>query len=253
MQSINSMAGKVAIVTGASSGIGRATAVTFGKTGASVVVVARRADKGEESVHLVKEAGGEAVFIQADVTKASDIEAMVQKTVETYGRLDYAFNNAGSGTSGKIADLSEADWDFEINANLKSVWLSMKYEIPIMQQSGGGAIVNTSSQGALLGVANYGAYGAAKAGVIALSRAAAAEYSADRIRINTVSPGAVKTDLWAEAPPEMLDQVAAGIPLQRIGVPEDIAEAVVWLCSDGAAFVTGHNLVVDGGFTAVQK
>ncbi|MBW4660665.1 MAG: glucose 1-dehydrogenase [Drouetiella hepatica Uher 2000/2452] len=247
------MAGKVAIVTGASSGIGRATAIAFGKAGARVVVVARRADKGEESVHLVQEAGGEAIFVQADVTKAADIEAMVQKTIETYGRLDYAFNNAGSGTSGKIADLSETDWDFEINANLKSVWLSMKYEIPVMQQSGGGAIVNISSQGALLGVANYGAYGAAKAGVIALSRAAAAEYSADRIRINTVSPGAVKTDLWAEAPPEMLDQVAAGIPLQRIGMPADIAEAVVWLCSDGAAFITGHNLIIDGGFTAVQK
>ncbi len=250
---MSSMAGKVAIVTGASSGIGRATAIAFGKAGARVVVVARRADKGEESVHLVQEAGGEAIFVQADVTKAADIEAMVQKTIETYGRLDYAFNNAGSGTSGKIADLSETDWDFEINANLKSVWLSMKYEIPVMQQSGGGAIVNISSQGALLGVANYGAYGAAKAGVIALSRAAAAEYSADRIRINTVSPGAVKTDLWAEAPPEMLDQVAAGIPLQRIGMPADIAEAVVWLCSDGAAFITGHNLIIDGGFTAVQK
>jgi NAD(P)-dependent dehydrogenase (short-subunit alcohol dehydrogenase family) len=250
---MSSMSGKVAIVTGASSGIGRATAIAFGKAGAKVVVVARRTDKGEETVQLVKEAGGEAVFVQADVTKASDIEGMVKKTVETYGRLDYAFNNAGSGTSGKIADLSETDWDFEINANLKSVWLSMKYEIPAMQQSGGGAIVSTASQGALLGVATYGAYGAAKAGVIALSRAAAAEYSADRIRINTVSPGAVKTDLWAGAPPEMLDQVAAGIPLQRIGVPEDIAEAVVWLCSDGAAFVTGHNLVVDGGFTAVQK
>ena len=250
---MSSMAGKVAIVTGASSGIGRATAISFGKAGAKEVVVARRTDKGEETVRLVQEAGSEAGFIQADVTKASDIEAMVKKTIETYGRLDYAFNNAGSGASGKIADLSEADWDFEINANLKSVWLSMKYEIPAMQQSGGGAIVNTSSQGALLGVANYGAYGAAKAGVIALSRAAAAEYSADRIRINSVSPGAVKTDLWAGAPPEMLDQVAAGIPLQRIGVPEDIAEAVVWLCSDGAAFVTGHNLVVDGGFTAVQK
>ncbi len=250
---MNLMAGKVAIVTGASSGIGRATAIAFGNAGASVVVVARRADKGEESVQLIQAAGGEAVFIQADVTKASDIEAMVQKTVEIYGRLDYAFNNAGSGTPGKITDLSEADWDFEINTNLKSVWLSMKYEIPVMQRFGGGAIVNTSSQGALLGVANYGVYGAAKAGVIALSRAAAAEYSADRIRVNSVSPGAVKTDLWAEAPPEMLDQVAAGIPLQRIGVPEDIAEAVVWLCSDGAAFVTGHNLVVDGGFTAVQK
>ncbi|AIE73343.1 MULTISPECIES: glucose 1-dehydrogenase [unclassified Synechocystis] len=247
------MADKVAIVTGASSGIGRATAIAFGKAGASVVVVARRVDKGEETVRLITEAGGKAVFVQADVTKASDIEAMVQKTVETYDRLDYAFNNAGSGSSRKIVDLSEADWDFEINANLKSVWLSMKYEIPVMQKSGGGAIVNTSSQGALLGVANYGAYGAAKAGVIALSRTAAAEYSSDRIRINTVSPGAVKTDLWAGAPPEMLDQVAAGIPLQRIGVPEDIAEAVVWLCSDGAAFVTGQNLVIDGGFTAVQR
>lgn len=248
-----SMAGKVAIVTGASSGIGRATAIAFGQAGATVVVVARRSDKGEETVQQIKATQGEAMFIQADVTQASDIEAMVTQTVETYGRLDYAFNNAGSGTSGKLADLSEADWDFEINANLKSVWLSMKYEIPAMQQSGGGAIVNTSSQGALLGVAGYGAYGAAKAGVIALSRAAAAEYSSDRIRINTVSPGAVKTDLWAEAPPEMLDQVAAGIPLQRIGKPEDIAEAVVWLCSEGAGFVTGHNLVVDGGFTAVQK
>ena len=250
---MGSMTNKVAIVTGASSGIGRATAIAFGKAGAKVVVVARREDKGQETVRLVQETGNEAMFIQADVTKSSDIEAMVKKTLETYGRLDYAFNNAGSGTSGKIADLSEADWDLEINANLKSVWLSMKYEIPAMRQLGGGAIVNMSSQGALLGTANYGAYGAAKAGVIALSRAAAAEYSADRIRINTVSPGAVKTDLWAGAPPEMLDQVAAGIPLQRIGTPEDIAEAVVYLCSDGAAFITGHNLVVDGGFTAVQK
>jgi NAD(P)-dependent dehydrogenase (short-subunit alcohol dehydrogenase family) len=253
MQTMSSMTSKVAIVTGASSGIGRAAAIAFGKAGAEVVVVARREDKGQETVRLVQETGSEAVFVQADVTKASDVEAMVKKTLEIYGRLDYAFNNAGSGTSGKIADLSESDWDLEINANLKSVWLSMKYEIPAMQQSGGGAIVNTSSQGALLGVATYGAYGAAKAGVIALSRAAAAEYSADRIRINTVSPGAVKTDLWAGAPPEMLDQVAAGIPLQRIGAPEDIAEAVVYLCSDGAAFITGHNLVVDGGFTAVQK
>jgi NAD(P)-dependent dehydrogenase (short-subunit alcohol dehydrogenase family) len=250
---MGSMSNKVAIVTGSSSGIGRAAAIAFGKAGAKVVVVARREDKGQETVRLVQETSSEAVFVQADVTKSSDVEAMVKRTLEIYGRLDYAFNNAGSGTSGKIADLSESDWDFEINANLKSVWLSMKYEIPAMQQSGGGAIVNISSQGALLGVATYGAYGAAKAGVIALSRAAAAEYSADRIRINTVSPGAVKTDLWAGAPPEMLDQVTAGIPLQRIGAPEDIAEAVVYLCSDGAAFITGHNLVVDGGFTAVQK
>jgi NAD(P)-dependent dehydrogenase (short-subunit alcohol dehydrogenase family) len=250
---MNSMTNKVVIVTGASSGIGRATAIAFGKAGAKVVVVARREDKGQETVQMIQAAGGEATFVQADVTKADDVEAMVKQTIATYGRLDCAFNNAGSGSAGKITDLSEADWEYEINSNLKSVWLSMKYQIPAMQQSGGGAIVNISSQGALLGVTNYGAYGAAKAGVITLSRAAAAEYSGDRIRINTVSPGAIKTDLWAGAPPEMLDQVAAGIPLQRIGAPEDIAEAVVYLCSDGAAFITGHNLVVDGGFTAVQK
>jgi NAD(P)-dependent dehydrogenase (short-subunit alcohol dehydrogenase family) len=250
---MSSMTNKVAIVTGASSGIGRAAAIAFGKAGSKVVVVARREDKGQETVRLVQETGSEAMFVQTDVTKASEVEAMVKKTIEIYGRLDYAFNNAGSGTSGKIADLSESGWDLEINSNLKSIWLSMKYEIPAMQQSGGGAIVNMSSQGALLGVATYGAYGAAKAGVIALSRVAAAEYSADRIRVNTVSPGAVKTDLWLGAPPEMLDRVAVGIPLQRIGAPEDIAEAVVYLCSDGASFITGHNLVIDGGFTAVQK
>ena len=247
------MQGKVAIVTGASSGIGRASAIAFGKAGANVVVVARRVDKGEETVRLVQAAGGEAIFVQADVTQAAQVEAMVEKTIAQFDRLDYALNNAGSGSPGKIIDLSEADWDAEMNANLKSVWLSMKYEIPAMQRSSGGAIVNISSQGALLGVANYGAYGAAKAGVIGLSRAAAAEYSGDRIRINCISPGAVKTDLWASAPPEMLDQVAASIPLQRIGTPENIADAVVWLCSDGAGFVTGHNLVIDGGFTAVQK
>ena len=187
------------------------------------------------------------------VTKAADVEALVNKATESYGRLDYAFNNAGSGKPGSIVDLAEADWDYEININLKSIWLCMKYEIPAMQKSGGGAIVNTSSQGTLLGVANYGAYGAAKAGVIALTRVAVAEYSSERIRVNAVSPGAVKTDLWAEAPPEMIDQVAAGIPLKRIGAPKDIAEAVVWLCADAASFVTGHNLVIDGGFTAVQK
>jgi NAD(P)-dependent dehydrogenase (short-subunit alcohol dehydrogenase family) len=130
---MSSMNGKVAIVTGASSGIGRAAAIAFSKSGAKVVVVARRVEKGQETVQLVQTAGGEAMFVQADVTQATDVEKMVKQTIETYGRLDYAFNNAGSGASGKMADLSEADWDSEINANLKSVWLSMKYEIPAMQ------------------------------------------------------------------------------------------------------------------------
>jgi NAD(P)-dependent dehydrogenase (short-subunit alcohol dehydrogenase family) len=247
------MSGKVAIVTGGSSGIGRATAIAFAKAGAKVVVAARREPEGEETVHLLREAGGEGLFVKTDVTQSADIEVLIQKAVTTFGRLDCAFNNAGSGKAGKIVDLTAADWDYEINVNLKSIWLCMKHEIPAMQKSGGGAIVNMSSQGALIGIAGYGAYGAAKAGVIALTRAAAAEYSSEQIRINSVSPGAIKTDLWAGAPPEMLEQVAAGIPLKRIGEPDDIASAVVWLCSDGAAFVTGHNLVIDGGFTSVQK
>lgn len=224
---MNSMSGKVAVVTGGSSGIGRAAAITFSEAGAKVIVVACRDDAGEETVRLIKEAGGETLFVKTDVTKAVEVEAMVNKAVETYGRLDYAFNNAGFGKPGAVVELAKADWDYEINVNLKSIWLCMKYELPAMQKLGSGAIVNMSSQGALLGTASYGAYGAAKAGVIALSRAAAAENSAAQIRINSVSPGAVKTDLWAEAPPEMLDQVAAGIPLKRIGAPEDIAEAVV--------------------------
>ncbi len=244
---------RVAIVTGGSSGIGRAAAIAFGAAGASVVVAARRQEQGEATVQMIRAAGGEGLFVKTDVTQPAELEALVKTTVEAYGRLDWAFNNAGSGKPGAIVDLAEADWDYEIDSNLKSIWLCMKSEIPAMKASGGGAIVNMASQGALLGTANYGAYGAAKAGVIALSRAAAAEHSADRIRINSVSPGAVNTDLWANAPPAMLAQVAAGIPLQRIGAPEDIAAAVVWLCSEGAAFVTGHNLVIDGGFTAVQK
>ncbi|MBW4557054.1 MAG: SDR family oxidoreductase [Trichormus sp. ATA11-4-KO1] len=250
---MSTMSGKVAIVTGGSSGIGRATAIAFAKAGAKVVVAARREPEGEETVHLLREAGGEGLFVKTDVTQSADIEVLIQKAVTTFGRLDCAFNNAGSGKAGKIVDLTAADWDYEINVNLKSIWLCMKHEIPAMQKSGGGAIVNMSSQGALIGIAGYGAYGAAKAGVIALTRAAAAEYSSEQIRINSVSPGAIKTDLWAGAPPEMLEQVAAGIPLKRIGEPDDIASAVVWLCSDGAAFVTGHNLVIDGGFTSVQK
>ncbi|YAF98407.1 MAG: glucose 1-dehydrogenase [Nodularia sp. CChRGM 3473] len=250
---MSAMSGKVAIVTGGSSGIGRATAIAFAKAGAKVVVAARRESEGEETVHLLREAGGEGLFVKTDVTQSADIEVLIQKAVATFGSLDCAFNNAGSGKAGKIVDLTAADWDYEINVNLKSIWLCMKHEIPAMQKSGGGAIVNMSSQGALIGIVGYGAYGAAKAGVIALTRAAAAEYSAEQIRINSVSPGAIKTNLWAGAPPEMLEQVAAGIPLKRIGEPDDIASAVVWLCSDGAAFVTGHNLVIDGGFTSVQK
>ncbi len=244
------MSSKVIIVTGASSGIGRATAVAFAKRGMKLVLAARRAEDGAETVAMVEAAGGEAIFVPTDVTQAAQMEALVTKTLETFGRLDAAFNNAGSGSPSALTELTESAWDYEIAVNLKSVWLGLKYQIPAMLRTGGGAIVNTSSQGAILGVPNYAAYGAAKGGVISLTRAAAAEYASQGIRVNSVSPGAVKTDLWAAAPPDMLAEVAAGIPLKRIGAPEDIAETVVWLCSDAAAFITGQNIVADGGYTS---
>ena len=243
------MDGKVALVTGGSSGIGRATAIAFAKEGVKVVIAARRVPEGEETIRQIMEAGGEATFVQTDVTQALEVQTLVDRTLECYGRLDCAFNNAGSGKPGKLIELAEADWEQEMAVNLKSVWLCLKYEIPAMLRSGKGAIVNMSSQGGILGVPNYGAYAAAKGGVAALTRAAAAEYAANGIRINAVSPGAVETELWANAPAGMLEQVATGIPLQRVGQPNDIAEAGLWLCSDAAGFVTGQNLAINGGYT----
>lgn len=246
------MNGKVALVTGASSGIGRATALAFGAAGAKVVVAARRETEGENVAQQIRDGGGDALFVKTDVTKEKEVANLLATVRQHFGRLDFAFNNAGSGKAMLLTECNEADWDAEISANLKSVWLCLKYEMPLMTQSGGGGIVNMSSQGGLLGIANYGAYGAAKGGVIALSRAAAAEGAASRIRVNSVAPGAVKTELWDNAPAGMLEQVAAGIPLKRVGEPEDIARAVLFLCSPAADFVTGQNLSIDGGFTTVQ-
>lgn len=243
------MDGKVVIVTGGSSGIGRATAIAFAREGAKVVIAARRVNEGEETVKQIMEAGGEAIFEQTDVTQANEVQALVDRTLEQYGRLDAAFNNAGSGKGVRLVDLTEEEWEQEIAVNLKSVWLCLKYQIPAMLKSGKGAIVNMGSQGAILGVPNYTAYGAAKGGAVALTRAAAAEYAAEGIRINAISPGAVETELWANAPAGMIEQVAAGIPMQRVGQPQDIAETVVWLCSDAAGFITGQNIAIDGGYT----
>ena len=249
----NKFSGKVALVTGASSGIGKATAIAFAEAGAKVVLAARRENEGLAVVEQIKNAGGDAIFVKTDVTRESDVAALLAKTVEQYGRLDFAFNNAGSGKAARLVDYTESDWDAEIAINLKSVWLSLKYEMPLIAKSGGGGIVNMSSQGGLLGIANYGVYGAAKGGVIALTRAAAAEGAAQQIRVNSVAPGAVKTELWDNAPAGMLEQVAAGIPLGRVGQPEDIAKAVLFLCSPAAGFITGQNVPLDGGFTTVQS
>ena len=244
------MRGKVAIVTGGSSGIGRAAAIELARQGAKVVVAARRESEGEETVQQVKAAGGEGFFIKTDVTKAADIEALINQTLHAYSHLDCVFNNAGAGKAASLVELSEQGWDLELNVNLKAVWLSIKYEIPAMLKSGGGAIVNMASQGGgVIGVPNFASYTAAKGGVVALTRTAAMEYGGQGIRVNCVSPGLILTDLLAEVPQDTLQQMEASVPLKRGGKPEEVAKAVVWLCSDDASYITGHNLVIDGGYT----
>lgn len=242
--------GKVAIVTGGSSGIGRATAIAFAREGANVVIAARRTQEGEETVRLAQEAGSEALFVQTDVTKAADVEALVNKTLETYGRLDCTFNNAGVGKSTPLIESSEDEWNSEIDVNLKGVWLCLKYQIPAMLKTGAGAIVNMASiGGGVIGVPDFSAYNAAKGGVVALTRSAAMEYASKGIRINAVSPGIISTEILAGVPEETLEQMTATIPLKRAGRAEEVAEAVVWLCSDGASYITGQNLAIDGGYT----
>jgi NAD(P)-dependent dehydrogenase (short-subunit alcohol dehydrogenase family) len=242
---------KVAIVTGGSSGIGRATATELARQGAKVVVAARREPEGEETVQQVKATGSDGFFIKTDVTKSADIEALINQTLEVYGRLDCVFNNAGTGKATPLVELSEHGWDLELNVNLKAVWLSMKYEIPAMLKSGGGAIVNMASQGGgVIGVPNFASYTAAKGGVVALTRTAAMEFGGQGIRVNCVSPGLILTDLLAEVPQDTLQQMQESVPLKRGGKAEEVAKAVVWLCSDDASYITGHNLVVDGGYTA---
>lgn len=247
--------GKVTIVTGASSGIGRATAIAFGREGARVVVAARRLREGEETAQMVREAGGEAIFIKTDVSRAPEVQSLVGQTVERFGRLDYAFNNAGiSGPSlSLIADLSEEDWDSVIDANLKSIWLSMKYEIPIMLKQGAGSIINMSSILGVVGTSlGTAAYVASKHAIIGLTKAAALEYAKQGLRINAVCPGFIQTALIEVATnnPEISDAIVAAHPVGRIGKPEEVASAVTWLCSDGASFITGQSLVIDGGYIA---
>ena len=248
------MKDKVALVTGASSGIGRATALAFAREGAKVVVADMNVIGGEETVQLVKAAGGEACFVQTDVSQAASVEAMIGKTVETYGRLDYAHNNAGvEGTLSRTAEHTEEDWEPVIRINLKGVWLCMKYEIPQMLKQGGGAIVNTASGAGLIGVKRMPAYVASKHGVVGLTKTAALEYAKSGIRVNAVCPGVIQTAMVERVTgsrPDVLDKMIAAEPIGRSGQPEEIAQAVVWLCSDAASFVTGHAMAVDGGAVA---
>lgn len=245
---------KVALVTGAGSGIGRASAMAFAQEGAKVVVADIVVEGGEKTVQMIKEAGGEAIFVKADVSQAAAVEALVDKTVETYGRLDYAHNNAGiEGAMSSIVDCTEETWDSTININLKGVWLCMKYEIPQMLKQGGGAIVNTASVAGLVGFGGLPAYVASKHGVAGLTKTAALEYSKEGIRVNAVCPGAIRTPMIErilEESPEMGDMLNSMHPIGRLGEPGEIAKAVVWLCSDAASFVTGLPMPVDGGSVA---
>lgn len=246
--------GKVALVTGGGSGIGRATARAFARQGAQVVIGNRNVQRGEETVAMIRKAGGTASFKRTDVLVAAEIESLIDHSVKTYGGLDLAFNNAGvEGTVAPIVQQTEADYDAVMDVNVKGVWLSMKYEILRMLERGGGAIVNCSSVAGLIGFPNMAPYFASKHAVIGLTKVAALEYSAQGIRINAVNPAVIET--------EMVDRIAEGFsmkkdelipmhPIGRLGRVEEIAEAVLWLCSPKSSFVTGHSLVVDGGFTA---
>lgn len=246
--------GTVAIVTGGGSGIGRATAIRFAEEGASVVVGDIVEEGGEETVQLIEDADGSALFVKTDVSRSEDIQALVNTTIDAYGKLDFAFNNAGiEGTTALSSDQTEEDWQRVIDINLKGVWYGMKFEIPRMLENGGGAIVNTSSVAGLVGFNELSPYVASKHGVAGLTKTAALEYSAQGVRVNAVSPGVIDTPMVArtfEDDPDMLEQLIASEPIGRLGEPEEIASAVVWLCSDDASFVTGVPLPVDGGYVA---
>jgi NAD(P)-dependent dehydrogenase (short-subunit alcohol dehydrogenase family) len=246
--------GKIALVTGGGSGIGRATALALAREGAKIMIADYVPEGGDRTVKMIKEKGGDASFVHADVSVTKQVEVMVNKTVETYGRIDIAFNNAG--VEGKVADTmlcSEEVFDRTIAINLKGVWLCMKYEIPQMLKQGGGAIVNTASIAGLVGFNNIPAYVAAKHGVVGLTRTAALEFAQKNIRVNCVCPGVIRTPMVERA----IDkggfteaEVIAGEPIGRLGQPQEIAEGVIWLLSDASSFVTGHPLTIDGGWIA---
>ena len=243
---------KVALVTGCSSGIGKATAVAFARKMTKVAVCDIRQKEGEELVEEIKKAGGEAVFIKTDVSKLDDVESAVNKTVKTFGKLDFGINNAGIGCENAFIDrTSKENWDNVININLTGVWICMKYEIAQMLKTGGGVIVNVASVAGLVASGfGYASYYASKHGVIGLTKAAALEYAQKGIRVNTVCPGFINTAMFASFSQEIKEGAVAGTPIGRLGEPEEVADSILWLCSGKSSLVTGHTLVIDGGYVA---
>jgi len=245
---------KVALVTGAGSGIGRASSLVLAREGAKVVVSDINATGAEETLSIIKDQGGDGIFVHADVSKSNDVQELISRAVSTYGRLDCAYNNAGieGYMSGRLHEYPEETWDRLVDINIKGVWLCLKYEIPQMLEQGGGAIVNTASVAGLVGSRLLSAYVASKHAVVGLTKAAALEYAQDGIRVNAVCPGTIDTP--------MMDRLIAGRktdedmhtrqPIGRMGTPAEVAETVAWLCSDAASLVTGIAMAVDGGQTA---
>ncbi len=243
--------GKVALVTGAAAGIGRASALAFAREGAKVVVADVNVAGGEETVALCRAQNTDAIFVRCDVSQNSEVEQLIATAIDMFGRIDFAHNNAGiEGVQAMLVDYPEEVWDRVIDINLKGVWLCMKHEIRQMLQQGGGSIVNTSSVAGLSGSRGVSAYVASKHGIVGITKAAALEYARSGIRINAVCPGTIHTamiDRFIQGDTQLLAQFAESEPIGRLGSPEEVANAVVWLCSDKASFITGATLVVDGG------